>query len=198
MKVIVDALNTINYSLTHPTGWEIASVIISGLSCALTLVVLFYNHKSIKIAQASVRQATNLQLYEKRLELFKQLSDDNAFETVPVELKIVYSEEIYTLFGEISKLCHGRNEKISEYNILLHRPFDIHFNVCGETMREIERFINGKIQESQKYETTKRQADALIIQQNAINGYTKLLENRFCVLEQKMEQILKESIGIGG
>lgn len=196
MQVIVDALNTIDYSLTHPTGWEIASVIISGLSCALTLVVLFYNNKSIKIAQTSIRQATNLQLYEKRLELFKCLSDDSAFKTVPVELKIVYSEEIYVLFGEISKLCHDRNEKLSEYIMLFHRPFDTPFNICGETMREIERFINGRIQESQQHETTKRQADALRKHQDAINECTKLMENKFYMLEQKMEQILKNSIGI--
>lgn len=166
MQVIVEALNTINYSLTHPTGWEIASAIISGLSCALTVVVLFYNHKSIKIAQVSVRQATNLQLYEKRLELFKHLLDDNAFQTVPLELKIVYSEEIYTLFEEISKLCHERNEKIDEYNIFSSRTFDVSFNVCRETVREFERFINREIQAYQEYETTKRQADAPKVSQS--------------------------------
>lgn len=58
---IVEAIR----ELGQTSCWEKASVIIGGISILLTLVVLWYNHKSIKLTQQTMRQAINLQLYEK-------------------------------------------------------------------------------------------------------------------------------------
>ena len=53
---IVEAIR----ELGQTSCWEKASVIIGGISILLTLVVLWYNHKSIKLTQQTMRQAINL------------------------------------------------------------------------------------------------------------------------------------------
>ena len=77
--------------LGKTSPWDIASVVIGIIGTLLTLVVLYYNHKSIKLTQKTMQQAISLQLYEKRLELYSGLLGDNAFEKAPLELKIVFS-----------------------------------------------------------------------------------------------------------
>lgn len=57
-----------------------------------------------------MRQAINLQLYEKRVELYSKLSQSDAFVCVPQEVKIVFSEEIYNLYSEIVSLCNEQAE----------------------------------------------------------------------------------------
>lgn len=197
MQSIVEALNSINYSLTHPTRWEIASVIISAVSLILTVVVLFYNHRSISLAQKSIKQAVDLQLYEKRLELFKHLSEQDAFKNVPIEIKIVFSDSLYDLYADISILCQKRWEKIYECYVLgiVHEerisPF---YNLCTESMKEINQVIVGKIQVLKKSPVTYRQAEALITQQSEINNFTEQITEKINTLEKMMSQIIKKSI----
>lgn len=195
---LIQSIQEISSELGKTSEWDIAGVVIGGVSAVLTILVLLHNHKAIKLTQHSVKQAVGLQLYEKRLELYSALYEDMAFERVPISLKIVYSKEIYNLYAEISKLCHERNEKISEYNMSLHEPFDISFNVCRETMQKIEQLMNTTIQELQQYETTKRQADTLKQLQHYIELYTDAIMLSFYRLERKMEQILKDSLDIKG
>ena len=100
MDELINVLDEIAEELSKPSKLDIANAGIGIISIILTVVVLWYNHRSIKLTQRSVRQAINLQLYEKRLEYYSQLPKDNAFKEVPLGLKIVYSDEIYNLYKE--------------------------------------------------------------------------------------------------
>lgn len=108
--------------LGQTSCWEKASVIIAGISTFLTLVVLWYNHKSIKLTQQTIkltqqtmRQAINLQLYEKRLTLYSGLSRDDAFVDAPLELKIVFSMEIYNQYKELVDLCEKQRKTFESF-----------------------------------------------------------------------------------
>ena len=83
---LVRAIQQISEELGKTSGWDIAGVVISGISVILTVAVLAYNHKAIKLTQQSVQQAVNLQLFEKRLELYNAISGDQAFYDVPLSL----------------------------------------------------------------------------------------------------------------
>jgi len=202
MFPIVKALDSINYSLSHPTNWEIASVIISGISLFATVFVIFYNRKSITMAQKSINQAVNLQLYEKRLELFNRLSAQNAFENAPLELKIVFSNQIYTLYNEISVLCRKRWEIVGEYvgfclvyNSKFHQmpPIEPLYNLCDETIS----FVIGKMEQSiQRYKDNSVALEDLSSKKDVVEKLSEQIRKKLPALEKEMEQIIKNSIGI--
>lgn len=201
MQAIVEALDSINYSLTHPTGWEMASVIISAVSLILTVAVLFYNHRSISLAQKSIKQAIDLQLYEKRLELFKRLSEQNAFLKVPVEIKIVYSDEIYNLYSAISLLCKKRVDLLADYNqrfCLYETIVGQYYNVCDDKMQDIKDYITQKVRELQESKNLdcEHRANSLIEYQKELEEYTNAISEKYSMLERLMERQLKISIGI--
>ena len=109
--------------LGKTSPWDIASVVIGIIGTLLTLVVLYYNHKSIELTQKTMQQAISLQLYEKRLELYNAITDEQAFSNAaPVSLKIVYTENIYQLYSEIVRLCDERWDKIIAFSLLF--PID--------------------------------------------------------------------------
>ena len=60
---LVQAVQRITEELSQTSGWDIAGVIIGGIGTILTIVVLWYNHKSIELTQRSIRQAIDLQLF---------------------------------------------------------------------------------------------------------------------------------------
>ena len=59
----MQAVQRITEELSQTSGWDIAGVIIGGIGTILTIVVLWYNHKSIELTQRSIRQAIDLQLF---------------------------------------------------------------------------------------------------------------------------------------
>lgn len=195
------ALNSINNSLNHPTGWEVASVIISGLGLIATVIVIIYNHKSIMISQKSIRQAVSLQLYEKRLVLFNHLSDQDAFKNAPLELKIVFSDQVYAKYKEIAELCQVRWKKTEEYldSCMVfgskHMPHvDSLYNLCEETMSTIDDNMEQTIQSIK--DSNHSRTESLIRKQKDIQKLTKEIREKLPVLEQEMGKIVKESIGI--
>lgn len=205
MSAIERALNAIDFSLNHPTVWAKTSVIISGLALLATVVVIIYNHKSITMAQKSIKQAVNLQLYEKRLELFNRLSDDDAFANVPLELKIVFSEQVYAMYKELSELCRMRWQKIDEYLGLcmvfgpqLTISTDPFYNLCQEKMSYIDKDLEQRIQHFKHTTDCQHHADALTKHRDDIQKLTGKICDKLPALEKEMEQIVKNSIGIEG
>ena len=184
---IVEAIR----ELGQTSCWEKASVIIGGIGTLLTFVVLWYNHRSIKLTQQTMRQAINLQLYEKRLTLYSRLSKDDAFVDAPQELKIVFSDEIYSLYLEIVGLCDEQTECFWEYCVLTHQDDKYNFgkrNVSEEDYRRIITDID-------------RTTDFLPTHREELKGCKRRMENvhqeicdKYARLEVKMKKIIEDSI----
>ena len=104
----------ITYAPELENSWEAISACAAWVGAIGTILVMWYNHRSIHLAQLGVQQAVSLQLYEKRLELYTALSRDDAFKDTPLEVKIVYSEIIYELYKQISDLCNRKVKFMDE------------------------------------------------------------------------------------
>jgi len=197
---IVEAIR----ELGQTSCWEKASVIIGGISILLTLVVLWYNHKSIKLTQQTMRQAINLQLYEKRVELYNKITDDQAFsEIAPITLKIVYSEEIYRLYSEIIELCDERWDKIWEFALVFHIigwENRGHGNVCQELYEKYTEQIDREIRLRKEGNPTQYVNEKQIVSLEDHKNSTDLLHKQKCEkyaqLEEKMRTILNQSMKV--
>ncbi len=184
----------ITYAPDLENSWEAISAVATWAGAIGTVMVLWYNHRAIKLTQYSVQQAIGLQLYEKRLELYSALSEDTTFEHVPMSLKIVYSEEVYNLYAEISKLCYERSQFI---HVLyeLQRNADLRevpcWNICESVFQQylgdIETLIGMTgVGSSRKEALIKQRAAAKELHQRICHQYSKL--------EGKMKKILEDSI----
>lgn len=174
------------------TSWlDILSVAISGISAILTIIVLWYNHRSIQLTQKTIQQATNLQLYEKRMELYSGLLGDNAFEKAPLELKIVFSEKIYTLYAEVVALCNMQINAFSEYCFVLkyHSRYDItEHNVSDDAYKDIISNMDKAI----KLFPVK--SAAIREHKKAIETIHQNIISKIEILECEMKKFIDESI----
>lgn len=191
MDELINVLDEIAEELSKPSKLDIANAGIGIISIILTVVVLWYNHRSIKLTQRSVRQAINLQLYEKRLEYYSQLPKDNAFKEVPLGLKIVYSDEIYNLYKETSHLCETKVQLIEEFYLVFSfvdgkiKPF---WNICDEQFQKyidhLDLCLKGcNIDKRNSLLKHKQESEKI---QRELKKYT--------VLEDKMQNILRNSL----
>ena len=133
----------ITYAPELENSWDAISACAAWAGAIGTIAVLWYNHRSIRLAQYSVQQAINLQLYEKRLALYTDLSKSDAFKESPIELKIVYSEIIYNSHKQIVDLCNQKAELINDLYILAtftDGRVDPCWNICEA---EFEKYIHG-------------------------------------------------------
>lgn len=197
---LVWAIQQISEELGKTSEWDIASVVISGISVILTVAVLVYNHKAIKLTQQSVQQAVNLQLFEKRLELYNAIAGEQAFYDVPLSLKIAYNQEVYDLYLEIMELCKKRWTNICEFAVLfgIKNLYEKeHGNVCSglyaEYTKEIEHQIklgkDGHLSDAEHKRAValeKHKTDADLMQEKICKKYAQL--------EEKMRSILNQSI----
>lgn len=198
---LLQAIKQISEELSQTSGWDIASVVIGGISILLTIVVLVYNHISIKLTQRSVQQAVNLQMFEKRLELYNAIADDEAFYSAPLSLKIAYNEQVYHLYSDIVALCEKRWENIVDYAV--HFRADSlynkkHGNVCSELYEEYAKGMQHQIRlrdtehltaEDKKKVTAleKHKADTDLIHQEICDKYAQLEEKMRTILEQSID-----------
>lgn len=198
---LVQAVQRITEELSQTSGWDIAGVIIGGIGTILTIVVLWYNHKSIELTQRSIRQAIDLQLFEKRLELYNAIGDDTAFYNAPLSLKIAYNEEIYLLYSEIVELCEKRWAKIWEF-AQVFRVIGLenreHGNVCHELYEEYSKQIENELRIQKVGASVQYTDDGKVISLENHKADTDLLHEAICKkyaqLEEKMKTILNQSI----
>ena len=194
---LVQAIQQISEELSKTSGWDKASVFIGGIGIILTLIVLWYNHKSIELTQRSIRQAIDLQLFEKRLELYNAIKDDTAFYNAPLSLKIAYNEEIYNLYVEIAELCEKRWTKIKELaqsladDNILSMPYG---NTCYELFEMYRNLVEYVIIN----DISLHLPDGMTIcPKNHMNN-TKSIHEEICkeysLLETKMKTYLEQSI----
>ncbi len=191
---MIDAINSINYTLNHPTRWEIASVIISALSLLFTIIIIFYNYKSIKTANKSIQQSMDLHLYEKRLKLLNDIQTIDAFKAVPIEIKMVYSENIYILYSEIATLFCKRNDilaTLDRFDTLTNwQQFnDYSISANEEIIKDVDRILKNPemLKDEEKVKNVKkiRETASVCIEEIKI---------KYDCLEKQMAQLLIESI----
>lgn len=202
IAVFVTAYRTgwkIIYAPDLEDDWEAISATAAWVGTAGTIVVLWYNHKAIQLTQRSVQQSIDLQLYDKRQAIFDETFTELAFLKTSPNIKILYSDEIYSLHKQISELCHNRYEFIFPFIAFkIHEKWNIDrlYNVCKPTIDDILDFIELQInfQEQQKCwdkETVERTLKNVQI----IKSQTKEIEEKIQLLQKKMEDFLKKSIG---
>lgn len=180
------------YAPDLENDWEAISATATWVGAMGTVLVLWYNHRSISLTQRSVQQAINLQLYEKRLELYTALSRDDAFKQAPLEVKIVYSETIYVLYKQISDLCNQKANLMEELYLLtafLDGKAEPCWNVGEEQfqkyMKQLELCIKGQ---------DGHRKDSLIRHKNESQNVQDQIRSKYRTLEAMMRMVLKDSI----
>ena len=164
---------------------------------------MYYNHKSIKLTQRSVQQAIDLQLFEKRMELYNALADDRAFIVAPLSLKIAYSEEVYQLYSDIVELCEKRWEKICDFAVAIgYKGYEgyEHGNVCHELYRTYTQLIEEQIQISKEREALGCngiiKTQTLEKHKESTDSLHAAICEKISLLERNMKMILEQSITI--
>lgn len=188
---MVQAFEQIAHGVNTTSAWEIASVLLSGISVLLTLIVIVYNYKSIKLSQKSIKQSINLQLYDKRQELFDQIFEDNAFKRAPESIKILFSESIYQDYCEIVKLCKIRNKYIFPLSALVYEKHNFnkcYYNVCEADMSYLINLVKEELKK------IKENHSPNIEYINYIESYTEQIKDKHDKLEKQMEKFLRESL----
>ena len=189
----------ITYAPELENNWDAIEACAAWVGAIGTIAVLIYNHIAIELTQKSVRQAVDLQLFEKRLELYNAIGKDTAFDSAPLSLKIAYTVEIYELYAEIAELCEKRWVKIKELAQALERD-DIlsmaHGNTCYELYelyrRGAEYAINNNI-------VVYRPDGTRISLENHMANTETLHEEvckKYCLLEKEMKAYIEQSIKI--
>lgn len=192
----------ITYAPELENSWDAISAVAAWAGAIGTVAVLIYNHIAIELTQKSVRQAVDLQLFEKRLELYNAITDDRAFYDAPLSLKIAYNEQVYQMYSEIVELCQKRWINICDFAVLFNVQSlyqKEHGNVClglyEAYTKEIEHQIQirntGHLRDVEKKRASaleKHKADTDLIHQEICARYTQL--------EEKMRTILNQSINL--
>ena len=194
----------ITYAPALENSWNAISAVAAWAGAIGTIAVLWYNHKTIELTQRSVKQAIDLQLYEKRLELYNKITDDQAFSAIaPITLKIVYSEEIYRLYSEIIELCDERWDKIWEFALVFHIigwENRGHGNVCQELYEKYTEQIDREIRLRKEGNPTQYVNEKQIVSLEDHKNSTDLLHKQICEkyaqLEEKMRTILNQSMKV--
>lgn len=191
----------ITYAPELENSWDAVSACAAWAGAIGTVAVLVYNHWTIKLTQRSVRQAIDLQMFEKRLELYNAIASDKAFYSAPLSLKIAYNEEIYHLYSDIVELCEKRWAKIWEF-AQVFRLLDLenkeHGNVCHELYEEYTKQIENKIRIQKAGRSTQYTDDGkeISLENYKINtdSLHKAICEKYTQLEGKMRTILNQSI----
>lgn len=194
----------ITYAPELETSWECVSAFAAWAGAIGTIAVLVYNHKAIKLSQRSIQQAIDLQLFEKRLELYNAMADDTAFYSAPLSLKIAYNEEIYLLYSDIVELCEKRWVKIREfaqaYRIKELKSME-HGNMCYQMYGTYTSLIEEEIllskENAEKYLCRYTEEGYVFnLERNRDNTdfLHKTMREKYIQLEEKMRTILNQSI----
>lgn len=182
----------ITYAPELENSWDAISAVASWVGAIGTVAVLWYNHRSISLTQRSVQQAINLQLYEKRLELYTALSKNDAFKDTPLEIKIVYSEVIYDLYKQINGLCNRKIKLMDEFYLVFSFN-DGRAEPCwniGETqfqkyIKQLDSLLKGQ----HKYHK-----NVLVEHKTEIQKIQSQIRSKYHTLEMMMRLVLDDSI----
>lgn len=183
----------ITYAPELENSWDAISAVASWVGAIGTVAVLWYNHRSISLTQRSVQQAINLQLYEKRLELYTALPKNDAFKDAPLEVKIVYSEIVYAFYKQISDLCNRKVKLMDElYSLTIFTDGRAEpcWNVGKEQFQKYMKQLDLCIQRQDG-----QRKDSLLHHKNESQKVQDQIESKYRTLEMLMRMVLNDSIG---
>lgn len=199
-------LGCLGWRITYPkefeNSWDAISAVAAWIGAIGTIWVLCYNHKAIKLTQRSVQQAIDLQLFEKRLELYNAITDKRAFSAVSLSVKIAYTEEIYQLYSDIVELCEKRWAEIWEFAQCFHyielENYE-HENICQELYESYSQKIENQIRKRKNgtfTQTNNNQLISLEEHKATVDSLQKEICDKYALLEQQMKMILEQSINL--
>lgn len=118
---LVQAIQEIAQGLNQTSCFDILSLIISAISACATVAVLYYNHRTIKLAQDGMQQSLNLAFYEKMLAVANNIENGD-YSNTDTEIKLLFGDTVLKNIQEIRRL---KTEKVyqdrtsEKYNELL-------------------------------------------------------------------------------
>ena len=191
----------ITYAPELENSWDAVSAIAAWAGAIGTVAVLVYNHKAIELSQRSIQQAIDLQLLEKRLELYAATDSDQGFLHAPNSLSIAYSEEVYVLYVQMVELCRERWEKICEFAVLFNiKGWETweHGNLCYDMYDTYTKHIENEIKRRKRISDIQGAQDRQVISLEKHKADTDELHMKMCrtyfLLESKMKEILDKSM----
>lgn len=189
----------ITYNPNLENDWTAISSVGTWVGAIGTVIVLWYNHKTIILTQQSVQQSINLQLYDKRQSVYDEIFTSKAFTGTPENIKILYSDEIYELHKEISQLCKKRRNFLygfAEFKVCEQWDIENLYNVCKGTINDMVDFLTPKVKaQADNVRLTEEQIKKKFDNIQEIQVCTENIEKKRQELQLKMEQFLKKSIG---
>lgn len=118
---LILSVREISKALNDVSAFDIISIVVSVLSLAATIYVMFLNHKAVEAAKESVevaeesialtklemQKAIDIQLYEKRLEVAKHIEKNDYCDTT-MEIVLLFGKDTYLKIEAIKELLHEK------------------------------------------------------------------------------------------
>lgn len=118
---LVQAIQEIAQELNQTTCFDILSLIISFISAIATVSVLWYNHKTIKLAKENMQHSQDLAFYEKMLVVANNIAQED-YSNTDIEIKLLFGKDVLESIQKIRPLVNKKkyiDVDIKKYNELL-------------------------------------------------------------------------------
>ncbi|MEE0548313.1 MAG: hypothetical protein UC390_11360 [Peptococcaceae bacterium] len=100
---LVQAIQEIAQELNQTTCFDILSLIISFISAIATVSVLWYNHKTIKLAKENMQHSQDLAFYEKMLVVANNIAQED-YSNTDIEIKLLFGKDVLESIQKIRAL----------------------------------------------------------------------------------------------
>ena len=100
---LAQAIQRIAQGLNQADPLDVINLIISAVSALATVAVLYYNHRTIDLAQKAMQQSLHLTFYEKMLAVANNIEKGNYMNT-DTEIKLLFGGAVLQDIQEIRKL----------------------------------------------------------------------------------------------
>lgn len=100
---LVQAIQEIAQELNQTTCFDVLSLIISFISAIATVSVLWYNHKTIKLAKENMQHSQDLAFYEKMLVVANNIAQED-YSNTDIEIKLLFGKDVLESIQKIRAL----------------------------------------------------------------------------------------------
>lgn len=118
---LVQAIQEIAQELNQTTCFDVLSLIISFISAIATVSVLWYNHKTIKLAKENMQHSQDLAFYEKMLVVANNIAQED-YSNTDIEIKLLFGKDVLesiqkirALRLEIENIANAREKHIRSF-----------------------------------------------------------------------------------
>ena len=100
---LVQAIQEIAQELNQNTCFDVLSLIISLISAIATVSVLWYNHKTIKLAKENMQHSQDVAFYEKMLVVANNIAQED-YSNTDIEIKLLFGKNVLESIQKIRTL----------------------------------------------------------------------------------------------